>query len=422
MLHSATSSWPSSSIAFRSSGRSKRPISWVTRARVILSLLRIHPPARAATFIGPDPLENRGPARHDPQTMLTFPRLFVALVAIIVRVIRAVARSRAGLILDNLALRQQVTALKRERPRPHLDDGDRGFWVALREAWPGWIDRLVIVTPETVVKWHRQRFKRYWTRISHENRSPGRPKVSSGVSKLIRETALDNAWGAPRIHGELVKLGFKVSEATVSRYMPRRRPDPGKVQRWTTFLRNHKDSIAAMDFFTVPTIHLRVLYCFFIIEHARRRVLHFNATFNPTSAWVIQQLREAFPYDTAPGYLILDRDSIFSTAVVAFLKASGTKPSRTAYRSPWQNPVAKRWIGGARRDLFDHIVVFGEKHAVRLARLYVDYFHEDRTHLGLGKDTPDRRAVTPRASATAKVVALPRVGGLHHRYEWREAA
>lgn len=151
-------------------------------------------------------------------------------------------------------------------------------------------------------------------------------------------------------------------------------------------------------------------------------LVHFNATFNPTSAWVIQQLREAFPYDTAPGHLIFDRDSIFGAAVVAFVEATGTKPCRTAYRSPWQNPVAERWIGGARRDLFDHVVVLGEKHAVRLARLYIDYFHEDRTHLGLGKDTPDRRAVTPRPSATAKVVALPRVGGLHRRYDWRDAA
>ena len=189
-----------------------------------------------------------------------------------------------------------------------------------------------------------------------------------------------------------------------------------------TFLRNHKDAIAAMDFFTVPTIRFRVLFCFFVIEHARRRVLHFNATFNPTSAWVAQQLREAFPWDTAPRYLIFDRDSIFSAKVVAVVKAMGSKPCRTSYRSPWQNPVGERWIGGARRELFDHVIVFGEKHAVRLARRYISYFHEDRTHLGLDKDTPNRRTVTPRPSATANVVALPRVGGLHHRYGWREAA
>ncbi len=176
-----------------------------------------------------------------------------------------------------------------------------------------------------------------------------------------------------------------------------------------------------MDFFTVPTASLRVLYCWFVIHHERRRILHFNATFHPCANWVIQQLREAFPFDTAPKYLIFDRDSIFSKAVARFVDSMGTKPSRTAYRSPWQNPVAERWIGGCRRELFDHVIVFNERHAVRLARGYLGYFHEDRTHLGLDKETPAERAVTPRPSATARVVAMPRVGGLHHRYAWRDA-
>ena len=237
---------------------------------------------------------------------------------------------------------------------------------------------------------------------------------------MIRSMALDNGWGAPRIHGEIAKLGFDVSEATVSRSMPCRPPDPRKVQSWTTFLRNHKDAIAAMDFFTVPTVRLRVLYCFFVIEHGRRHVLHFNATFGPTAAWVIQQLREAFPYDTGRRHLIFDRDAIFSRAVVEFVEAMGTKASRTAFRSPWQNPVAERWIGSCRRELFDHVVVLGQRHAVQLGREYIAYYHADRCHLGLDKDTPDHRAVTPRPSTTAKVVALPRVGGLHHRYEWRQ--
>jgi hypothetical protein len=354
--------------------------------------------------------------------MLTFPRLFAAIVMIVVQVIRALSRSRTDLVLENLALRQQLMTLKRKRPRPRLDDTDRGFWVALRETWPGWAGRLVIVTPETVVKWHRQRFRRYWTRISHRNRQPGRPEIDFELRRLIRSMALDNDWGAPRIHGELVKLGFNLCEATVSRYMPRRPSNPDTVQRWITFLQNHREAIAAMDFFTIPTVQLRMLYCFFVIGHERRRVLHFNATFNPTSAWVIQQLREAFPFETAPQYLIFDRDSIFSAAVVGFVRSMGTKPCRTSYRSPWQNPVAERWIGGCRRELFDHVVVFSERHAVRLARAYIGYFHEDRTHLGLGKDTPSRRLMTVSPSPSANVVAMPRVGGLHHRYEWREAA
>jgi transposase InsO family protein len=233
--------------------------------------------------------------------------------------------------------------------------------------------------------------------------------------------ARDN-WGAPRIHGELMMLGFDISERTVSRYMPRRPVEPDQVKRWIAFLHNHKDVIAAMDFFTVPTATLRVLYGFFIIEHGRRGVLHFNATFNPTAAWVAQQIREAFPYDTAPQYLIFDRDSIFSAAVVKFVKAIGTKPRRIAYRSPWQNPVAERWIGSCRREMLEHVLVFDERHLIQLMQLYIDYYQEDRCHLGLDKDAPATRSLTPRPSSTAKVVALPRVGGLHHRYEWRQAA
>lgn len=221
---------------------------------------------------------------------------------------------------------------------------------------------------------------------------------------------------------ELLELGFEVSERTVSRYKPRKPAPSDVLERWVAFLRNHRKAIAAMDFFVVPTATMRVLYGFFVIEHGRRRVLHFNATYHPTAKWVIQQLREAFPFETAPRYLIFDRDSIFSHAVVAFLRSMGTKPTRTAYFSPWQNPVAERWVGSCRRDLLDHVVVFGARHLVRLVREYADYYHDDRCHLGLDKDTPAGRSVTPRPSDSAQVVALPRVGGLHHRYEWREAA
>ncbi len=231
-----------------------------------------------------------------------------------------------------------------------------------------------------------------------------------------------DGWGAPRIHAELTKLGFVISEMTVSRYMPRRPAEPDQVKRWVAFLRNHKDDITAMDLFTVPTASLRLVYGFFVIEHGRRHILHFNATFHPTAAWVIQQLREAFPYDTAPRHLLFDRDAIFSPAVVRFVKAMGTKPRRISYRSPWQNPVAERWIGSCRRELLEHVVVLDQRHLIRLVHSYLTYYHDDRVHLGLNKDTPNKRPVTPRPSATATVVALPRVGALHHRYEWREAA
>ncbi len=348
-------------------------------------------------------------------------RLLVFLVSLGAYAIRALFLSRADLLTENLALRQQLAALKRQRPRPPLDDVDRAFWVALRASWPGLASRLLIVDPDTVAKWDRERFRRHWAKISQEGRRPGRPRIDPELRRLIRLMARDG-WGAPRIHGELLKLGFEISEITVSRYMPRRPVEPDKVKRWIAFLRNHKDAIAAMDFFTVPTVFFQVLYVLFVIDHGRRRVLHFNLTPNPTSAWVIQQLRESFPYDTAPKYLIFDRDSTFSPSVVRFVKAMGTKPARTAYRCPWQNPVAERWIGSCRRELLEHVVVLSDGHLRQLIRSYLSYYHDDRCHLGLAKDVPTLRRVSHRPSPTAKVVALPRIGGLHHRYEWREAA
>lgn len=347
-------------------------------------------------------------------------RVLVFLVSVGARALRAICRRRADLVLENLALRQQVTALKKERSRTALEDVDRAFWVALRHSWPSWTSRLVIVKADTVARWDRDRFRRYWAKISQRCR-PGRPRVDAEIRQLIRTMAQDG-WGAPRIHAELTKLGFIVSEVTVSRYLPRRPAEPDEVKRWMAFLRNHKHDIAAMDLFTVPTASLRLLYGFFVIKHGRRHVVHFNATFHPTAAWVMQQLREAFPYDTAPRYLIFDHDAIFSPAVVECVRWLGIEPIRTSYRSPWQNGTAERWILSCRRELLEHVVVFGERHLVRLVRSYISYYHEDRGHLGLDKDTPDSRAITPRPSPTAKVVALPRVGGLHHRYVWQEAA
>jgi transposase InsO family protein len=217
-------------------------------------------------------------------------------------------------------------------------------------------------------------------------------------------------------------LGFDISERTVSRYLRGLHRRPEARQNWLTFLHNHRDAIVAIDFFVVFTVWFRPLYVWIAIEHARRRILHFNVTEHPSAAWVVRQLREAFPFDAAPRYLIFDRDSIFSTEVVAAIRAMGIKVVRTAFRSPWQNPICERWIGSARRELLDHALVFDERHLLRLLRDYVGYHHADRTHLSLGKDTPYGRAVEQRPSRCAKVGALPRVGGLHHRYVWREAA
>ncbi len=344
-------------------------------------------------------------------------------LALFLRGLRAAFRTRADLVVENLALRQQLAIYARSGRRPRVVDADRRFWIALRRLWSRWADVLVFVKPETVIRWHRDGFRRYWARLSRRGRKPGRPPIGRELRGLIQRIALDNpTWGAPRIHGELRMLGFDVSERTVSRYLPRRPPQPDAVQRWLTFLRNHRDAIAAMDFFVVPTATFRVLYVWFAIEHARRRVVHFDVTDRPSAVWVAQQLREAFPFDTAPRHLIFDRDSIFSARVVATLKSFGIEPARTSYRSPWQNGVAERWVGNVRRELLDHIVVLGARHLRRLLTEYIAYYHEDRTHLGLGKETPTARKKQHRPDGDAHVVSLPRVGGLHHRYEWRAAA
>ena len=334
--------------------------------------------------------------------------------------LRALGQSRSDLVLENVALRQQIAVLTRTRCLPRLQAEDRLLWVALRQVWYRWQDALVIVKPETVVGWHRRAFRHYWTTLS---RAPGRPTLDVEVRKLIVQMAQENpSWGAPRIHGELVKLGFDLSERTVSRHLPRMRPSPGVLRAWAVFLRNHREGLAAMDFFTVPTATFRVLTVWFLIHHGRRKVVHFNVTEHPTAPWVIQQLRESFPYDTAPNYLVFDRDTIFATSVVSTIQAMGIEPKRIAARSPWQNGVAERWIGSCRRELLDRVLILNERHLRRFLHDYVNYYARDRCHLALEKDTPNLRPVQPRPSARARVVAQPRLGGLHHRYAWREVA
>jgi transposase InsO family protein len=340
----------------------------------------------------------------------------------LVTAVRVFFLCRTDLALEILALRQQVAVLKRKRPRPKLNRMDRLFWTALRSFWSRWAEALLIVKPETVVGWHRAGFRSYW-RWRSRGRASGRPKITPEIQELIQRMAKENpTWGAPKIHGELLKLGFKVSERSVSRYIRaiQRRGDPGR--RWLTFLRNHREAIVGMDFFTVPTVSFRVLYCLFIIEHARRRILYFHVSAQPNSDWVTQQLREAFPDSTPYRYMILDRDTKFDAEVLSVLRSIGLKPKRTSRESPWQNGVAERWVGSCRRELLDHVIPLNEHHLRLLLRDYIRYYHLDRTHDGLGKDTPDRRSIETKPSNGATVISLPRVGGLHHRYGWQQAA
>jgi Integrase core domain. len=337
-----------------------------------------------------------------------------AILLSLLGALRSAFRRRSDLVLENLALRQQLAVFKDGRPHLRLTHPDRLFWVTLSRFWSRWREVLVVVKPETVVGWHRWAFRRFWTWRSRHRRL-GRPPIGREVRDLIKRMATANeGWGAPRIHGELLKLGIVISEREVSRLMPPR-PRKPPSQTWRTFLDNHLGSLASIDFFTVPTATFRVLYVFFVLAHDRRRVVHFNVTEHPSAAWTAQQIVEAFPEDTAPKYMIRDRDGIYGDHFRCRVHGLGTEEVPTAPRSPWQNPYAERLVGSVRRECLDHVIVLGERHLHRILRSYFSYYHRVRTHLSLGKDAPDPRTVHP--PAMGKIVAFQEVGGLHHRYE-----
>src|SRR5271167_4918728 len=235
--------------------------------------------------------------------------MFVSLTTLLTTLC-SIFHSRAALELENLALRHQIGVLQRSaRKRPKVTAGDRLLWVLLSRIWSDWRSALVIVQPETVIAWHRAGFRLFWTWKVRRGQ-PGRPLISSEVRDLIRKMCRENpCWGAPRIHGELLKLGIDIGESSVSKYIVRCRKPPS--QTWRTFLENHAKQLVSVDFFTVPTIRFQILYVFLVLAHDRRRILHFNVTAHPTAEWTGQQLREAFPWDSAPRYLFRDRDRIF---------------------------------------------------------------------------------------------------------------
>jgi putative transposase len=314
-------------------------------------------------------------------------------------------------------LRQQLGVLRRSVKRPRLTNTDRAFWVLLQRSWAGWHQVLAVVQPATVIRWHRTGFRKDWRWKSR--RRPGRPRVDTEIRALIRRMARANLWGAPRIHGELLKLGLVVSEATVSKYMPRRTRTPPS-QTWHTFLDNHISDLISVDFFTVPTATFRVLFVFVVLAHHRRRIIHFGVTSSPSARWTGQQVINACPWDTAPRYLLRERDGIYGAEFRRRVKNMGIAEVVIAARSPWQNPYVERVIGTLRRELLDHVIVLNEPHLRRMIRRYLDeYYHRCRTHLSLGKDAPHTRLV--ESPEMGEVVQLPVVGGLHHRYTRRAA-
>jgi putative transposase len=336
----------------------------------------------------------------------------ITLLLHLLRLVPFLFGGHRQLALENLALRQQLAVYKRAIMRPPLRRTDRLFWIGFARIFTGWRQALVIVTPATVLQWQRRRFREYWTRLSRRA-SGGRPQVHPKIQALIIRMATANPlWGAPRIHGELLKLGINVAERTVSRLMPKRRPQPS--QTWRTFLANHVRDLVSLDFFTVPTARLRVLFVLIVLAHHRRRVIHFNVTEHPTAHWTAQQIVDAFPDDGAPLYLLRDRDGVYGHLFQQRVKGMGIAELLTAPQSPWQNPFAERLIGSVRRECLNHILVLNERHLRRILIRYFAYYHRARTHLSLDKDAPDVRPA--QLPAAGPIVEIPEVGGLRHRY------
>ena len=320
-------------------------------------------------------------------------------------------RSNADLEAENAVLRQQLLVLRRKcRGRVRLTNGDRLFFVQLYRWFPSIIGVLQIIRPETLIRWHRAGFRSYW-RWKSRNRG-GRPQIDRDLRALIAQMSADNPlWGAPRIHGELLKLGFEVAQSTVAKYMADRHDRP-RGQSWWTFLCNHMPEIAAMDLFVVPTLAFKLLYGFVILRLDRRDIVWIGVITSPTAEWIAGQITEAFPWDSAPGYLIRDRDCVFGSVVRQRLRAMDIRDKPIAPWSPWQNGFAARLIGSIRQECLDHIIVFGEEHLRRVLQSYACYYNGTRTHRSLDKDAPVHRPIQRIGALKSR----PILGGLHHQY------
>ncbi len=336
--------------------------------------------------------------------MKTFAKLIFEFLMLIFR-------SKQGIALENLALRQQLAVQQRSIKRPKIKNTDRIFWVWLSSIWNNWKSSLIIVKPPTVIGWHKKGFKLYW---KWKSRRVGRPNVDWQLIKLIRRMQKENpTWTAQRIQGELVKLGLEVADNTVAKYMLKPKADPEKRQRWLTFLRNHAKYTVGIDFLVARTIFFKSIHVFVAISHDRRRILHFAVSSNPHSQWAIQQLRETFAFDETTKYVIRDNDKIFSEDFKRTIKRFGLKDKPTAFRSPWQNPICERVIGTLRRECLDYMIILNKKHLYNVLHEYIfEYYNVSRTHMSLEKDSPIHRP----AKITGKIISKPILGGLHHVY------
>ena len=334
----------------------------------------------------------------------------IALLCFVMAVLAAPFKSKSRLEAENAVLRRQLIVLRRKmQGRVRLTDSDRRFFVQLYRWFPSILQVLTIVQPETLVRWHRAGFRYYWRWKSRPG--GGRPQIEADLRALVRRMSIENPlWGAPRIHGGLLKLGFEVAQSSVAKYMVRR-PGPPR-QGWRTFLSNHTPDVAAIDLFVVPTIGFDLLYAFVVVRLDRRDLVWVNVTTSPTAEWIARQLTEAFPWDEAPHYIIRDRDCIYGAVVKSRMRAMGIRDKPIALASPWQNGFAERLIGSIRRECVDHFVVLGGAHLRRILRSYARYYNDIRTHCSLDKDAPVSRPV----QRTGIISSRPVLGGLHHQY------
>src|ERR1700736_4363243 len=334
----------------------------------------------------------------------------IGLLCFALAVLASPFKSKLRLEAENAVLRHQLMVLTRRLPgRVRLTNHDRWFFIQLYRWVPSILQVLTIIRPETLVRWHRAGFRCYWRWKSR--RRGGRPPIDTELRPLIRLMSLENPfWGAPRIHGELLKLGFAVAQSSVAKYMVKRRGPPS--QGWRTFLRNHAQDIAAMDLFVVPTIGFDLLYAYIIVRLGRRELVWISVTTHPTAEWVARQITEAFPWNEAPRYMIRDRDRIYGAIVTRRLRAMGIRDRPIAPASPWQNGFAERLIGSIRRECLDHVIVRGEAHLRRVLKSYADYYNLFRTHRSLNKDAPVSRSV----QRTGVIRSGAILGGLHHHY------
>jgi len=319
-------------------------------------------------------------------------------------------KSRRRLQAENLFLRHQLRiALRRAPPRPRLCGSDRALLVWLTRVCPELLNLAQVVTPETILRWHRAGFRAFW-RWKSRNRA-GRPRIDRGLHDLIRRMSRENPlWGASRIHGELLMLGFEVAQSTVSKYMARGQKPPS--QTWKTFLRNHAEAIAAIDMCVIPTLTFDLLFAFLVVGHGRRQLLWIEVTRHPTAEWLARQITEAFPWGSAPAYLVRDNDRTYGQVFTARVGAMGIRDRPISPGSPWQNGVAERLIETLRRECLDQVLIYGEGQLRRILLAYATYYNRTRTHLSLQRDAPLKRVV----QRVGNIIAIPILGGLHHEY------